>query len=98
MTQDATPQRCTIMAAMNQALGDALAIGAQHSTTHLDVAGDGDIRILPAKHGFVSLTDWLEPYDARFGQDGPISDEELGPRAEPLAWSTGASPPSNHGA
>ncbi len=54
------------------------------------IAGDEDIRILPAKHGFGSLTDWLEPYDARFGQDGPTSDEELGPRAEPLAWSSGA--------
>ena len=54
------------------------------------IAGDEDIRILPAKHGFVSLIDWPEPYDTRFGQDGPISDEELGPRAEPLAWSTGA--------
>jgi hypothetical protein len=54
------------------------------------VAGDEGIRILPAKHGFGSLTDWLEPYDARFGQDGSISDEELGRQAEPLAWSAGA--------
>ncbi len=54
------------------------------------VAGDEDIRILPAKRGFVSLTDWLEPYDTRSGQDDSISDEELGRQAGALAWSTGA--------
>ena len=51
---------------------------APAGTPASSVAGDEDICILSAKHSFLSLTDRLEPYDTRLGQDGSISDEELG--------------------
>ena len=41
------------------------------------VAGDDDIRILSARHGFVGLDTWLEPYDTRFGREGSVSIDEL---------------------
>ena len=50
------------------------------------VAGDDHIRILSAKHGFVSLSASLEPNDTRFGQEGRISDDELARQAKALGW------------
>jgi hypothetical protein len=52
----------------------------------LSIAGEDDIRILSAKHGFLTLGEVVAPYELRFGMTGAISVDALRGQAKGLAW------------
>lgn len=50
----------------------------------LSVAPEQRIFVLSAKHGFLKLDDWVDPYDLKMGDDGCIHPSEIKAQADKL--------------